>query len=865
MKKLSIFSMLYFCLSVTLIAQSKYITFQSKWDSGGGIAAYCWGHETTPKQINCFGNDNRTWAHLNLASRDFIDNDATHYGAKMIASNGFPTFTATLARLGFNLSDVTIKFSGVSLLQDIEGVDYFYSGTSETRFYKGGSYRILVRNVVIAKGAMPDLQDFINYGERDRCDDDTIKLQSNFTSAPTPVAGNQLGIDFVNDIGNRGIRFVFPALGRTAIRNDFSPNTCPNQVLRTGAFFECAEGKIIISDYPYNPINANVSVNNGGCTQLMNPVVSNNSSNWINFMHNGSIVASLLDEANMGRIQVGYKTIVNQPVQMNHTNNYWLDRDYTFLPERQPNKPVRLRLYFTATEWNRFINACNADNRPANDPQSMLDLLVTRVCKPNMCMDLVLNDIGTFMRVADAGNYNGTNYYVDVITNFLSNFTISYNRILDAGNNQVQNIVLPNRDPLINCTIGTAQQLSSASPNGVWSSSNVAVANFVNNNGTIKAISNGTTTITYGIVIPNTNNCRAETFAQYVVAAQAKPTIVAANNVSCTIGNNTVFTANIPNGIWMSSNPVVASVHTATPVTANVLARANGSTLIKYKVTNLQNCSDSSNVFIFTVARMAPPPAIVGANTVCANKTTLFSNQVVGGSWASDKVALATVNNNGLVSGVSAGNNVFISYTVRNNSGCSASVSKRINVLAIPAAPSIQPIVATNLLAVCSQNSVPLKAIPEGGTWSVTGTAAVSPQGVLSFKNRAVGRGTITYTTPQNANGCSNSITINVNSIACGNAPVVFAESQDLLTESMVNQVRVFPNPANSGGQLYVDLGKIEDRVAIVFSDISGKTIANFSTATNMVKLPLQNIQAGIYLLSINNGKQVVIKKVVIQ
>ena len=71
-----------------------------------------------------------------------------------------------------------------------------------------------------------------------------------------------------------------------------------------------------------------------------------------------------------------------------------------------------------------------------------------------------------------------------------------------------------------------------------------------------------------------------------------------------------------------------------------------------------------------------------------------LTNSTEVGVWSSSNELLATVNENGLVTGVSEGD-VIISYTVTNEYGCSKTANKTIHVLALPEAPTANNVTIT--------------------------------------------------------------------------------------------------------------------------------------------------------------------------
>jgi len=101
------------------------------------------------------------------------------------------------------------------------------------------------------------------------------------------------------------------------------------------------------------------------------------------------------------------------------------------------------------------------------------------------------------------------------------------------------------------------------------------------------------------------------------------------------------------------------------------------------------SCSDYSNVLEFVVNSLPTVNSITpgGTTNVCVGSTLQLSNLTPGGIWSSGNASLATVSSSGLVTGVAAGSPV-ISYTVTDVvTGCSRTVNKTVNVLALPNAP----------------------------------------------------------------------------------------------------------------------------------------------------------------------------------
>ncbi|NRA13371.1 MAG: Ig-like domain-containing protein, partial [Crocinitomicaceae bacterium] len=225
------------------------------------------------------------------------------------------------------------------------------------------------------------------------------------------------------------------------------------------------------------------------------------------------------------------------------------------------------------------------------------------------------------------------------------------------------------------CVNGTFQLTGSGTPDGTtpWASSNLAVAT-VDNTGLVTGIAAGTATITY----LDANGCQITE----LVTVNGLPTI-SGNAPICATSTLQLTGSGVPDGTtpWTSSNTGVATVDN----TGLVTAVAGGSTTITYldvngcQITDVIVVNDlptiSGNAAICIVA----PLQLTGSGT--ANGTT---------PWTSSNLAVATVDNTGLVTGVSGGTTT-ITYTDIN--GCQVT-----ELITVNATPIIDPI---NAVVVC--------------------------------------------------------------------------------------------------------------------------------------------------------------------
>ena len=315
----------------------------------------------------------------------------------------------------------------------------------------------------------------------------------------------------------------------------------------------------------------------------------------------------------------------------------------------------------------------------------------------------------------------------------------------------------------------------------LWTSSNTAVAT-INNSGVVTTISPGTTNVTYKVTDGSSSACQA-TSAIYPVTVNSLPV---ANPIS---GGNSVCTASIlsltPNATgtptltyaWTSSNTGVATVNS----TGNVTGVSAGSTNIRYTVIDgsSTSCSAQSATHSVTVNALPIAGAITGGSAVCMGGSLSLTSHATGTptliyTWASSNPAVATVNNSGVVTSVSAGT-TNITYTVIDGSStaCQAiSPAFTVNVNALPVAGAI-----TGGSTVCMGGSLSLTSHATG-TPTLTYAWASSNPAVATVNNSGVvtpvslGSTNITYTvtdgstTTCSATSPNYAVTVNVLPVA---------------------------------------------------------------------------------------------------
>lgn len=275
---------------------------------------------------------------------------------------------------------------------------------------------------------------------------------------------------------------------------------------------------------------------------------------------------------------------------------------------------------------------------------------------------------------------------------------------------------------------------------GTWTSSNTAVAT-VTNAGVITPVSAGTVTFTY---ILTATGCSKTTSS---VTINSLPTVTSGSSVC--IGS-TMSPSLTPNsgGTWTSSNTSRATVVAATGVVTGVSA---GTVTFTYTQTSTGCSRTTSNVTV-----NALPTVTAASTSICIGGTTNLT-PITGGTWASGTTAVASVDNAGLVTGLTAGTSIM-TFT-NSTTGCSKATSAiTVNALPTFGTTKTDPTVcnATNgtvtLTGLTASTSYRYTYVLNGNTTGPT-TVTSSPTGQIVVSN--LGAGTYTFTVTLVSSSCT--------------------------------------------------------------------------------------------------------------
>ncbi|HMU04273.1 MAG TPA: Ig-like domain-containing protein, partial [Saprospiraceae bacterium] len=296
---------------------------------------------------------------------------------------------------------------------------------------------------------------------------------------------------------------------------------------------------------------------------------------------------------------------------------------------------------------------------------------------------------------------------------------------------------------------GNTTQLA-PSTGGTWITSNSAVA-IVNSSGLVTGLTPGQARFTF---VNLSTLCYSDEIGPVTVDAKPLVSITGPNQL-CT-GSTTQLSPST-GGTWVSNNPSVASVTNGGLVTALSEGQAT------FRFTNSVTGCVSSNTNVVTIYGR-PSVGFSGASTICIGSTTnLYPAN--GGVWVSNNPSIASVGNNGVVTGLAAGTATF-TFT-ETATGCTSNIP---TPLTVGAKPSINDGGSATLCVGQTKSMTP----NTGGYWSSNhpSIASITNNGLITAISQGV---TNFYFTADN--GC----------ISDPSAPVAVSAKPSIASEANAN------------------------------------------------------------------------------
>ncbi len=334
---------------------------------------------------------------------------------------------------------------------------------------------------------------------------------------------------------------------------------------------------------------------------------------------------------------------------------------------------------------------------------------------------------------------------------------------------------------------------------GTWISNHPSIATVTSPGGVISPVSAGTATFTFTDAVTGCENTVGP------ITVNPAPTV-------SNLGSDTLCVATTTNlnpstgGEWVSTDTNVFTVDNS----GNVMAVAPGRAAALYTSDATTCVSDS--LFITVVPK---PVTQVLDDSICVYMTTQLLPST-GGTWTSSNPIVASITNDGLVTGKAVGDAVF-TYT-QTASSCVSPVSDTVWVTP---APVIGALPSDEL---CTLENMTLSPTT-GGTWTSSdpAVASVTLAGVVTTKTG----GNVVFTFEATATGCSaptETLLVHPNPTASTDRDTICIDDMAALTPATGGTwVAVYPGLATISGSTVT--GVAEGNAAFLFtSDATGCT-----------------------------------------
>ena len=405
---------------------------------------------------------------------------------------------------------------------------------------------------------------------------------------------------------------------------------------------------------------------------------------------------------------------------------------------------------------------------------------------------------------------------------------------------------------------GTTITLANATVGGTWSSSNTLVAT-VDAAGIVTGVSGGNITISYTVTSGGCSTVK--TYNVTVYPTVTTPTISPRSATTfCTGGSVQMcpLSFGYSNYQWYKDGVAYAT-------TSCIITSVAGSYTLAGQSGG--GCwSSQSAAVVVTVGVYPIVNATTGPTSVCVGSSITVANTTVtpiGGTavWTST-AGRASVNSAGLVTGTSAGA-ANIRYTVSSAEGCATAANYAVTVNALPAVPSMAYASGysnpTGPGGYCANRIFGITGSPSGGVFSSTGVISISvvPPPVCVVTTGAVaGAGTLKYTYT-NANGCSNSRTVNIPVVICVPRGVVVSNN------TIANDFIIYPNPAKS--MISLNIKYLVGAGSVIITNVLGQKVKTQPLSLGINTIDVSNLSKGMYLVSVVTSEGKKTEKLVVE
>ena len=298
--------------------------------------------------------------------------------------------------------------------------------------------------------------------------------------------------------------------------------------------------------------------------------------------------------------------------------------------------------------------------------------------------------------------------------------------------------------------VGTSTSLQ-PSTGGLWSSSDNSVAT-ISTTGQVTGISAGDVTFTF---TETGSDCSSEESLMITIVPQPIASITGSNTICV---GSTSSVSPTTGGIWLSTAPSVATV------TPDGVVTAISQGVARFTFISDAGCSSNQTLPIIIIGD--PEAVLINGNNTCIG-STLAIQPSTGGTWSSSDEQVATITDQGIITGVGAG---VVTFTyVDNTTGCSSDESEPVT---IEAGPEGAVIGSDNICIGESTNLAPTV----GGVWSSSdpAVAIIDNTGAVT----AISAGSATFTYTEVGTGC---VSDAVGPVVVESGPIIAFDGSDIL------------------------------------------------------------------------------------
>ena len=618
------------------------------------------------------------------------------------------------------------------------------------------------------------------------------------------------------DVGNLTVRVEKPALGLAKTITNGPINNMDGTYTAT---YRILVENMCLFSFSALRVEENLSATFSGATSFaVNSISSNNFT--VNTSFNGTNDKNLLQGTDS--LKIG----ASGNIDMTVTITPGLNRGpYNNNALGKANSPQGV--LYTDLSQDGILTDPDNDGDPTNnnDPTPLLFCPAATISGPaSICVGST-----TTMSPSSNGTWTSSNPAVATITNSgvvtavsegTATFTYSQTGCVSEPSNPITVIgKIATVTGSTSICPGATTTLSPAT-GGIWSSTNPSVA-VVNNSGIVTGVANGTATFIYTELSTGCTSPPSE-----VVNVSTNPMVSISGSSTICVGNTTQLLPS-SGGTWISNNATVASISNQGLVTALSQGVAT------FTFTQSSGCVSNPSAPVTINGK--PAISLSGDSSICIGSTTAF-NPSSGGNWTSSNPSIATISNNGVITGISAGTARFI-FT-QTSTGCSSDSTQYITI-------KPKPLVSvTGPATICAGATTTLSPTT-GGIWTSSNNsiATVNTEGTVF--GASPGQATFRFlaNTSQCMSDATAPVTINAKPVIAYTGPSTICLGTNTTVSPTTGGTWTSSNTAvaqiNSSG---VITGITAGTATFTYTATSSGCISNASTPLTVLGRPSVNV-----------------------